>query len=708
MAGGNTMIANSIKETTGCNCGSRSVLPLQPCSCGGGGSATCKGQGFIRPLFFAGQLLTEDDLQLLTDYVGQKNRLHNRYLFGAGVVCGLEVTCHPCGDGQVIVHPGYALDCCGNDLVFACAKTLDINAMIRDLRRDQLGGFDCVEPCPPAPKECKDQAGNTSANPQPDETQDTPTQTPKIPARKYCLYIRYCEQKSDPIMPYSTGDDCGALVCESSRVHEGVRFELRCPPTVEVGNPLLKRLCECLGDLNTAIRAIYASRQLQVYTASLRSALQSISDSAPLQPVTVTELKEQTETLNIEKGKLEGSMPSTPEAAATRPPPEPGTFGSPFPSGFATSWRERLYSAAAMDIAPAFRDAAVKLAQTVTRVQMLDPQARDAFRDELKSAQDAFKASELVGKRILNIIPETPENAEFLAALEISTGELRADDISVQLLARGAVFHSMTVKAYAPLAELARNWLLDRLDQSPFLTDCTLRQQAEKMEMPEVREQISIRDARSFANTNTLAELVINYIRDCICRALNPACAPCDDSAVLLACLEVDECNVVRICNLERSFVLSPAAVQYWLPPLQLIGNVLEKLCCMPIEKLVTEESGRTMNSFFKKMLGEEATRLLRASFCSTDDRQIASAFSQILDAPTSPRGLHGLGNVFTASSVPMDDLMAQLEPKIEVAAEKKIQEIMARKPESTKPKVTRKKPAKPPSEAPQREGDES
>jgi hypothetical protein len=71
---------------------------------------------FVRPRFFAGQLLTEDDLEALSGYVTAKSRLHNRHLFGAGVVCGLQVTCDPCGGGTVRVAPGYALDCCGNDI----------------------------------------------------------------------------------------------------------------------------------------------------------------------------------------------------------------------------------------------------------------------------------------------------------------------------------------------------------------------------------------------------------------------------------------------------------------------------------------------------------------------------------------------------------------------------------------------------------------
>src|SRR5687768_5051432 len=130
---------NAIRKSSksgGCGCASVEQAAL--CSCGGVGCAICRNQGFVRPRFFAGQLLTEEDLQKLIDYVGAKNRLHNQRLWGDGVVCGLEVACHPCGGGTVVVNPGYALDCCGNDLVLECPQILDVNAMVRDLKRNLL------------------------------------------------------------------------------------------------------------------------------------------------------------------------------------------------------------------------------------------------------------------------------------------------------------------------------------------------------------------------------------------------------------------------------------------------------------------------------------------------------------------------------------------------------------------------------------------
>jgi hypothetical protein len=179
----------------------------------------------VRPRFFAGQLLTEDDLQSLEDYVIAKNRLHNRHLFGAGVVCGLEVLCKPCDTGHVTVQPGYALDCCGNDIVLDCSLPLDINAMIRDLRRDH----DCGDPC--AEKHGKPGQG---------------TVTP----RDYCLYVSYCEQESDPVSPYSVDEPCGTPSCQASRIREGIRFELRCPPSPAALEPdLLGAIKSCFGDV---------------------------------------------------------------------------------------------------------------------------------------------------------------------------------------------------------------------------------------------------------------------------------------------------------------------------------------------------------------------------------------------------------------------------------------------------------------------------
>lgn len=112
--------------------------PQQP-SCPACGGLDC----LCRPRFFAGQLLTEDDLNRLENYVVNKNKLHNRYLHGWGVVCGLEVVCDPCGQG-VVVRSGYALAPCGEDIVVCADQSVDVCGLIQACRPPD------ATPCPPA------------------------------------------------------------------------------------------------------------------------------------------------------------------------------------------------------------------------------------------------------------------------------------------------------------------------------------------------------------------------------------------------------------------------------------------------------------------------------------------------------------------------------------------------------------------------------
>src|SRR3954471_15217075 len=93
-------------------------------------------QCLCRPRFFAGQLLTEEDLNRLERYIVEKNKLHNRYLHGWGVVCGLEVSCHPC-QGFVTVTSGYALSPCGDDIVVCRDEAVNVCDLIKQCRGDQ-------------------------------------------------------------------------------------------------------------------------------------------------------------------------------------------------------------------------------------------------------------------------------------------------------------------------------------------------------------------------------------------------------------------------------------------------------------------------------------------------------------------------------------------------------------------------------------------
>ncbi len=91
-----------------------------------------------RPRFFAGQLLSEEDLNRLDRYIQGKNRLHNRYVHGWGVVCGLKVSCEPCSDRNVSVSPGYAISPCGDDIIVCEKDTVDVCALIKKCREKEI------------------------------------------------------------------------------------------------------------------------------------------------------------------------------------------------------------------------------------------------------------------------------------------------------------------------------------------------------------------------------------------------------------------------------------------------------------------------------------------------------------------------------------------------------------------------------------------
>jgi hypothetical protein len=119
-----------------------------PCPACGGLECLC------RPRFFPGQLLTDEDLTRLERYIVEKNKLHNRYLHGWGVVCGLEVVCDPCTTTSVIVQTGYALSPCGEDIVVCKDQSVDVCDLIKVCRDDRTP--QCDPPYDNPPRECGD------------------------------------------------------------------------------------------------------------------------------------------------------------------------------------------------------------------------------------------------------------------------------------------------------------------------------------------------------------------------------------------------------------------------------------------------------------------------------------------------------------------------------------------------------------------------
>src|SRR5205809_1756003 len=139
------------------------------CSC-----PACLGlQCLERPRYFSGQLLTETDLNSEQEYMLAKQRLHNRYLHGTGIVCGLQVTCST-NAGAVTIESGYAIDPCGNDIIVCNTHDFPVIQRIQDCekahKRQRKGN--CNPLVPPPDENCKDLEHH------------------------YCLTIAYTEQEA--------------------------------------------------------------------------------------------------------------------------------------------------------------------------------------------------------------------------------------------------------------------------------------------------------------------------------------------------------------------------------------------------------------------------------------------------------------------------------------------------------------------------------
>lgn len=505
------------------------------CGCGCGGDAT-RTSAFVRPRFFAGQLLTEDDLGLLVDYVTAKSRLHNRSLSGPGVVRGLGVTCDPCGGGTVAVHPGHAFDCAGNDIVVSCTERVDVRALVREQRVSGLG-VDCGDPC--------DDDGE----------------------RRYGLFVRYQELSVDPVAPYATEEPCPTPGCVPSRIQEGYRFLVKHGDFEDHRHNPGTTLLANLGSPARADQARTRDRRLGHYADAMFAASVSTGRTIGFE---AADNKRFTDGLDWLRQNAGGEGPPPPQTV-----PEMTDHVRALASAVA---RFDTYDAAGQTQLKKdyprlaeVQDARGVLGAACGRLKGADMEA--AWPDPLRRTIARAVATEAAARVV-------PERGAPDAQLE------------VRMLAQGTpLSHALQVEFRADLG-LMREWLLGRLDQATGLADCALRPYVAAIDVPPLLppppadsvERTTIADLRQIAEAAEKLSLAVRrFVTDAACATLNPPCDDCTDTDVLLAEVELDGCDVVRICSASREQVL-PGGSAYgeWLPKLYRLRELAERVCCQP------------------------------------------------------------------------------------------------------------------------------
>ena len=489
----------------GCGCGSAAVMAraFAPAAVGAATCAPCETAAFVRPRFFAGQLLTEDDLGALTDYTLAKQRLHNTHLLGAGVACGLAVACGPRGpqgSSQVVVEAGYAIDGCGNDLVLSCARTLDLAPMIRELAAGRAGG--CAEPCLPT-------AGAMAAN-----GAAGTTKAASGASHSYDLYVRYAERPDQPVAAYPVGDDCdaGAPGCEPTRILEGVAFELRCQPSLGDATEDADARARRAGALAPTPALLAQVGFYERYHRQLAHLLER-------PPVALTGAAAALDAAEVEALRA-GSVELT-ELLAGRTPAQRlslmGDYLARVAGPLARLERARLAAPPGV--------AAELIAQNATRaadaiaIAMSDPVVA------LPASERAFlvEAERLWGKAGDTEADPSPDLRLFLAGV-IATPAI-ADALGGEL------------------GELVRQLQSSAACRGEIHADCALRDAIEALEPRAPLGDLAVLSKQ----LGDVADAVRRYFDDRRAAELSPPCPAPGEPAVLLARVEVDRCRVVRI-----------------------------------------------------------------------------------------------------------------------------------------------------------------
>lgn len=194
------------------------------CGCASCEATCCSLDCIVKPRFFCGQLLTDADLSAMLKWARDRFGL-SRYRHGWGVVCGLDVRCDPGAPTSVIVTPGYAVNCCGDDVIVCETATLDLKGACKaaedpcaDLRRErdslmkpggQIGGKigDAIG---------REGRVDLRAGARTGETLET--------ARVVDVYVSYTEQPTDPSTALGRSSCKQTPECEYSRTRESYKL----------------------------------------------------------------------------------------------------------------------------------------------------------------------------------------------------------------------------------------------------------------------------------------------------------------------------------------------------------------------------------------------------------------------------------------------------------------------------------------------------
>jgi hypothetical protein len=189
--------------------------------------------GLTRTSLVDGMILNHDDLGAEQRYWRLKRRLTNRAL-GAGVVWGLKL-CYDSQQRQFTLSPGYALDCCGNDLIVQDQQII---------RASDL--FDTSSPA--FLKTLAKTLGanlNVSANHRVYSLGQQQTKQGDV-----AVILKYVECPEQPRAVLANACSTDTTNCQTSRVRETCKIDVAPPPAPCAPGPITKFLTDLQNAMN--------------------------------------------------------------------------------------------------------------------------------------------------------------------------------------------------------------------------------------------------------------------------------------------------------------------------------------------------------------------------------------------------------------------------------------------------------------------------
>lgn len=169
--------------------------------------------GLTRTRFYDGMLLTQEHLEREQTFWRMKRRLTNRAL-GEGIVWGLRLEWNA-SRRSFLLSPGYALDCCGNDLVLECPQEIAEHVLVDKHDpwvKDVLSGKTAGD------RKC----------PEPESEQ----------VRKAWITLNYAECAGDPQPIHEDACTSNVTHCEYSSIRESAKLCLAPEPAAPPATPL--------------------------------------------------------------------------------------------------------------------------------------------------------------------------------------------------------------------------------------------------------------------------------------------------------------------------------------------------------------------------------------------------------------------------------------------------------------------------------------